>query len=166
MSSGDLGNRSDDAQTSRSTRHGVRPLLISGLTVVIIGAVLIAIWAVWFYVLMAKIEGSFLINDEPAREMEIHLLDADTEKELRLATSREDGSYSLFGLKPGTYTLHASSYLPPSATCVSLSSEFDFEITNPSSDSYLIYVLVRAKDLCITPGLGKSLDLDIILACR
>jgi hypothetical protein len=148
MSSGEIGDRSDDVQASLSTRHGVGALLISGLTVVIIGivvfldvfltdhkilgresvfhwilmailvgasllpilgikwarrgilsrtepkaasigglitnaviflgAVLCDIWVIWFYFLMAKIEGSFLINDEPAKEMEIYLLDADT----------------------------------------------------------------------------------------
>ena len=70
---------------------------------------------------MAKVEGVFLINGETAKDPLIYLENALTRK--KVETTRKDCSFTFYGLEPGIYSLHASSYLPPPVTCVSVSSD-------------------------------------------
>ena len=134
----------------RGAFKGIEPKPVSTLALfvnsgLLLLAVIGLIWAFWFHFMMAKVEGVFLINGETAEDPLIYLEDGLTWK--KIETTRKDGSFTFYGLKPGMYSLHASSYIPPPVTCVSVSSDSEFEITNPSSDYYLINVLVDVKDL-------------------
>ena len=139
---------------------------------------LLVIWTIYHSFIMAKIEGVFLINDEPVRDT-LLLLSANCTLEivderpetwcdsgLVIGThTEENGSFRFLGLEPGDYTLHTSIDLPTQVTCTSASSYFSVE-TQDAWDKPNATVVVIDGVLSIPQGIGETVSLDIKLVCR
>jgi hypothetical protein len=118
----------------------------------------------WINGVMAKVEGVFLINDKQPHGPVLFLEGKNTYT--RMETTKEDGSFTIYGIPPGEYVLSATSYLPPPAACASVSSDNDYEVLSPSSTGYRIYVAVTQRDITIPPGPFKSVSFDFRLECQ
>jgi len=139
---------------------------------------LFVIWTIYHSFIMAKIEGVFLINDEPVRDALLLLSEnctlemVDERSEtwcdsglVRGTHTEENGSFRFLGLEPGDYSLHTNTDLPTQVTCTSASSYLTVE-TQDAWDKPNATVVVIDAVLSIPRGIGETVSLDIKLVCR
>lgn len=139
---------------------------------------LFVIWSIYHSFIMAKIEGVFLINDEPVRDALLLLSEncthetvderSDTwcDRGLVIGThTEENGSFRFLGLEPGDYSFHTNIDLPTQVTCDSASSYFIVETWDAWDKPDSTVVAIDAV-LSIPRGIGETVSLDIKLVCR
>jgi len=135
------------------------------------------IWTIYLSSIMAKIEGMFLINNEPVRNAHLFLSEICGHEKVyerpetwcggvpRGTHTEENGSFKIIGLEPGDYSLHTSIDLPTQVTCASASSDFTVETHDAWDKPGSTVVLIDAV-LSIPRGIGETVSLDIKLVCR
>jgi len=136
------------------------------------------IWTIYLSSIMAKIEGMFLINNEPVRNAHLFLSEICGHEKVferpetwcdsgmpRGTRTEENGSFTIIGLEPGDYSLHTSIDLPTHVTCASTSSYFTIE-THDAWDKPDSTVVIIDAVLSIPRGIGETVSLDIKLVCR
>ncbi len=139
---------------------------------------LFVIWTIYHSFILAKIEGVFLINDEPVRDALLLLSENCTHEAVderpetwcdsgvpRGTHTEENGSFKFLGLESGDYSLHTNIDLPTEVTCDSTSSYFTVE-THDAWDKPNATVVVIDAVLSIPRGIGETVSLDIKLVCR
>jgi hypothetical protein len=139
---------------------------------------LFVIWTIYLSSIMAKIEGMFLINNEPVKNAHLFLSEICGHEKVyeppetwcdsgtpRGTHTEENGSFKIIGLEPGDYSLHTSIDLPTQVTCASASSDFTVE-THDAWDKPDSTVVIIDAVLSIPRGIGETVSLDIKLVCR
>jgi len=139
---------------------------------------LFVIWTIYHSFIMAKIEGVFLINDEPVRDALLLLSQncthetADERSDtwcdsglVRGTHTEENGSFRFLGLELGDYSLHTNTDLPTQVTCTSASSYLTVETWDAWDKPDSTVVAIDAV-LSIPRGIGETVSLDIKLVCR
>ena len=139
---------------------------------------LFVIWTIYLSSILAKIEGVFLINNEPVRNAHLFLSEICDHEQVyerpetwcdwgmaRGTDTEENGSFKIIGLKPGEYSLHTSIDLPAQVTCASASSDFTVETHDAWDKPGSTVVRIEAV-LSIPRGIGETISLDIKLVCR
>ena len=135
------------------------------------------IWSIYLSSIMAKIEGVFLINNEPVRNAYLFLSEICTHEKVyerpetwcdsvpRGTQTEENGSFKIIGLEPGDYSLQTNIDLPTQVTCTSDSSYFTVETFDAWDKPGSTVVRIEAV-LSIPRGIGETLSLNIKLVCR
>lgn len=123
---------------TKPTAVGSIALVASSFLAFLTGLVVVV--AFWQFVVMAKVEGVFLINKYPAQDTILYLRNAKGRTET--TTTQKDGSFTFHGLSSGNYALTAASQkrLP---LCVDVTSDNALVILSQSPPSYMPGVWVR-----------------------
>ena len=147
-------------------------------SVLFLVVILFVIWTIYLSSIMAKIEGMFLINNEPVRNAHLFLSEiCDHEKVYerpetwcgsgvpRGTHTEENGSFKIIGLEPGDYSLHTNIDLPTKVACDSASFYFTVETYDAWDKPGSTVVRIDAV-ITIPRGIGETISLDLKLVCR
>ena len=138
---------------------------------------LFVIWTIYLSSILAKIEGVFLINNEPVGNAHLFLSEICPHEKVyerpetwcdsvpRGTHTEGNGSFKIIGLEPGDYSLRTSIDLTTQVTCASDSPYFTVK-THDAWDKPGSTVVRIDAVLSIPRGRGETISLDIKLVCR
>ncbi len=161
------------------TEHKAAPLLglIFNAGLLLLSAAFY-VWVVRFYFFLPRVEGSVLINGEPAGDAELFLQPRCTHEMVYEDPStwcysdyalgselRPDGTFTFWDVEPGEYSFHATLDQPAAGECTTDDPTLEVENNNPWYRFDKV-VLSMHSTVPVSAGMGKRFSLDIHLVCQ